>query len=149
METASKVTEEDPRSKVPKPGLRTQPDQAVTATSLGTDQCTMGKAMAFITSSSLDMESPIITTLVNSSDRGIQDNRDNWPEDTREHSRARLELYTINAVRLHGEWMITPTPPRTEAREVLKAAHQRTTGTIPRAVDSVHWLGIQKDSARK
>ena len=142
METASRVTEEDPRSKVPKAGLKTQPDQA------GADQCTMGKVMASIVSPSLDMESPMITTLVNSSNRGIHNNRDNCPEDTREHSRARLELDTINPVRLHGERMITP-PPQAEAREVMNAARQGTTGTIPRAVDSVHWPGIQKDSARK
>ena len=52
----------------------------------------MGKVMASIVSPSLDMESPMITTLVNSSNRGIHNNRDNWPEDTREHSRVRLEL---------------------------------------------------------
>ena len=57
MEIASMGVEEDRLSKVFMAGLRTQPDQADTVTSLETEQCIMGKAKASLASPSLAMNS--------------------------------------------------------------------------------------------
>ena len=70
METASTWAEGDLLSKVARAGLGTQPDQADTAT--------MGTAMASIAFPSLQTDrDTAITTLMDSTDRGLHDNRDN------------------------------------------------------------------------
>ena len=61
MEIASMGVEEDHLSKVFMAGLRTQPEQADTVTSLETEQCITGTAMASLASLSLDMENPVHT----------------------------------------------------------------------------------------
>ena len=111
--------EEDHLPKVFVAGLRTQPDQADTVTSLETEQRIMGTAMASLASHSLDMEHPvhtihsmsqnkqviswdrlethsaqdtIITTLVNIINKATPDSRESWPET------LSLELSTIGPV---------------------------------------------------
>ena len=59
MEIASMGVEEDRLSKVFMAGLRTQPDQADTVTSLDTEQCTMGTSMASLASFYLEIENPL------------------------------------------------------------------------------------------
>ena len=119
-------------------------------TSLETEQCIMDTAKASHASLSLDMENPVhivhsmsqnkqvipwdrleahsskdtvITTLVNDINRAIPDNRESWPENTREYFRSRSELSIIGPVVLYGERVIIPSSLQAEALEVLHATH--------------------------
>jgi hypothetical protein len=90
-----------------------------------------------------------IATLVDIIIKGIPDNRDIEPENTREYFRVRSELPTTDPVVLYGKRVIIPTSLQAEGWKVLHTAHQGTTGMTARAMDSVHWHGMQTDSIRK
>ena len=176
MEIASVGVEEDRLSKIFMAGLRTQPDQTDMMTSLEVEQSTMGTAMASLASLSLDMENPChtihsmtqnrqviswerlethsaqdrtITALVDMVNQGSPDNRESWPDNTKEFFRVRSELSTIGPVVLYGERIIIPSSLQAEALEVLHSAHQGTTGMTARATSGVYWPGMQSDIAKK
>ena len=176
MEIASMGVEEDRLSKVFIAGLRTEPDQTDRETSLEVEQSTMGTAMASLASLSLDMGNPThtvhsitqnrqvlswerlethsaqdraIAALVDMVNKGSPDNRESWPDNTKEFFRVRSELSTIGPVALYGERVIIPSSLRAEALEVLHSAHQGTTGMTARATNSVYWPGMLSDIAKK
>ena len=98
------------------------------------------------TQSAEDKAIPALVQMIN---EGISEDRERWPENTREFYRVRSELSTIGPVVLYGERVVIPSSLQSEALEILHSAHQGTTGMTTRAMSSVYWPGMLADIARK
>ena len=175
LEIASIGTEPARLSKVFLAGLRTQPEQEDREATLGVEQLVTGTAMGSLASlsmttggtisiSSLADNKQVISwdrlenesardsttsTLVKLINTGIPEDRNLWPDGTRDFFRVKSELSTVGPVVLVGDRVVIPTSLQSEVLEVLHAAHQGTTGMTNRATSSCYWPGMLADISRK
>ena len=89
------------------------------------------------------------STLVKLINTGIPDNRDMWPDCTRDFYRVKSDLSTIGPVVLVGDRVAIPSSLQSEVLEVLHSAHQGTTSMTNRALSCIYWPGMLADISRK
>ena len=175
LELASIETEPTRLSKVFLAGLRAQPEQEDTDNTLEVEQRITGTAMGSLASLSMIPEDTIsmcsladnrqviswdrlenesakdsiISTLVELINTGIPDDRDMWPDCTRDFFRVKADLSTTGPVVLVGDRVTIPNSLQSEVLEVLHSAHQGTTSMTNRALSSIYWPGMLADISRK
>ena len=90
-----------------------------------------------------------LAQLVNLIQRGMPENKEDWPQDISEFHRHRDQLSVTGPAVLYRGRVVVPRSLRGEVLETLHAAHQGTTGMNLRAGAAVFWSGMTDDIVRR